>query len=60
MNRPVDENGVEHRPNCRLPAPTITPSTLPGLNLSRCPQCGAQRLTRRTTTSSAAARGRTR
>lgn len=46
----ADSHGLEHRPNCNLPPMTIKPSTLAGWNLARCPQCGAQRLTRRSTT----------
>lgn len=45
----ADSHGLEHRPNCNLPPMTIKPSTLAGWRLARCPECGAQRLTRRTT-----------
>lgn len=49
MTRPIDPHGVEHRPSCDLPEPTVRPSTLSGWNLIRCPKCGAQRLSRRAT-----------
>lgn len=43
-----DTQGIEHRPGCDLPEPTVKRSTLAGWNLIRCPKCGAQRLGRRT------------
>lgn len=40
---------MTHRPGCDQPTPTNTPSrAMPGLTITRCPTCGALRLTRET------------